>query len=147
MKIVTNARNIELTAPIKAHVEEKLGRLSTHFDFILEVHVILEIEKNPRIAANQLAEATIHVSGAVLRVEAGSDNLYTSIDMLADKIERSMRKHKTKLLARGGRGHHESIRKEGLQERDSQEPDLEKPEGLDVDIELEEGVEISFVNA
>ena len=103
MQIVTNGRNIDLTPAIKDYVQQKLQRLENHYDFIQEIHVILEVEKNPRIAENQLAEATVHVPGHVVRVEAASESLYASIDKLADKIERSLRKHKTKLLNRHGK--------------------------------------------
>src|SRR4051794_29540735 len=103
MQIVTNGRNLELTEAIKDYVQQKVSRLEKHFDFILEVHVILEVEKNPRISENQLAEATVHVNGAVIRVEAASENLYASIDKLVDKVERSLRKYKTKLMNRNGK--------------------------------------------
>jgi putative sigma-54 modulation protein len=131
MQIVTNGRNIELTEAIKDYVKQKISRLESHFDFIQEVHVILEVEKNPRIAENQLAEATIHVPGAVIRVEAASENLYASIDKLADKIERSLRKHKTKLLNRT-KNSHDTIRKEGGAEEEELIEEFE-----DEDFELE----------
>jgi len=114
MQIVTNGRNIELTPAIKDYVQQKVSRLESHFDFILEVHIILEVEKNPRIAENQLAEATVHVTGAIIRVEAASDNLYASIDKLVDKIERSLRKNKTKLMHRVSAKNHNTIRRESM---------------------------------
>ncbi len=139
MQIVTNGRNIELTDSIKSYVDEKVGRLQNHFDFIQEVHVILEVEKNPRISANQLAEATIHVTGAVIRVEAASENLYASIDMLVDKIERSLRKHKTKLMNRTGPRNHETIRKEaGALGADEAEDTMEDVEDIELRVRVEE---------
>ncbi len=146
MQIVTNGRNIELTDAIKSYVQQKVSRLEKHFDFILEVHVILEVEKNPRISANQLAEATVHVTGAVIRVEAASENLYASIDKLVDKIERSVQKHKSKLMSHGGKHNHGSIRKDGLPEEADTEAEGDEDEDFQLNVtvteEEEEGVEV-----
>ncbi|MEB3286580.1 MAG: ribosome-associated translation inhibitor RaiA [Vampirovibrionales bacterium] len=100
MKILINGRNIPLTDAIKNYALEKFDRLDHHFDFIQEIHVFLSVEKNPRVNESQKAEATIHVNRAVLRVEVSSQDLYGSIDLLVDKIDRSLQKHKTKLLGR-----------------------------------------------
>jgi putative sigma-54 modulation protein len=117
LKVIVNGRNIDLTDAIKGQVHEKLERLEHHYDFIQEIHVFLSVDKNPRIKDNQHAEATVHVKGAVVRVEVKTDNLYASIDKLVDKIDRSLRKHKTKLLGRAKSAKEgESIRKSGFEE-------------------------------
>jgi putative sigma-54 modulation protein len=116
MKLIVNGRNIELTDAIKAYVTEKIGRLEEHYDFIQDIHVFLGVEKNPRIQNCQLAEATIVVNRAVLRVEASSESLYGSIDTLVDKIERVLTRHKTKLLGRAKSSKGESIRHAGYEE-------------------------------
>lgn len=117
LKIIVNGRNIDLTDAIKNQVHEKLERLEHHYDFIQEVHVFLSVDKNPRIKDNQHAEATIHVKGAIIRVEVKTDSLYASIDKLVDKIDRSLRKHKTKLLGRAKSAKEgDSIRKAGFEE-------------------------------
>lgn len=116
MKLIVNGRNIELTEAIKAYVAEKVGRLEHHYDFIQEIHVFLSVEKNPRISANQLAEATVVVSRAVLRVEVSSEDLYGSIDKLVDKVDRVLNRHKTKLLHRAKTGRGESIRRTGVED-------------------------------
>lgn len=115
MKLIVNGRNIELTEAIKAYVTEKVARLEHHYDFIQEIHVFLSVEKNPRISANQLAEATVLVNRAVLRVEVSSEDLYASIDKLVDKVERVLTRHKTKLLGRAKSAKGESIRKAGVE--------------------------------
>lgn len=115
MKIIVNGRNISLTEAIKSYTLEKFDRLEHHFDFIHEIHVFLSVEKNPRISDNQVAEATIHVNRAVVRVEVASDNLYASIDQLVDKIDRSLAKHKTKLLGRAKSAKGQSIRRAGFE--------------------------------
>ena len=135
MRIIVNGRNIHLTDAIKSHVTEKFERLDHHYDFIHEIHVFLSVEKNPSISNNQLAEATVHVNGAVVRVEESSDNLYASIDKLVDKVERSLNKHKTKLLHRAKSGRSsggESIRKVGYEEGFiDRSPDETKDEELE----------------
>lgn len=141
MRIIVNGRNIQLTDAIKDHVSEKFNRLDHHYDFIREVHVFLSVEKNPSISKGQIAEATIHVSGAVVRVEVSSDNLYTSIDMLVDKVDRSLNKHKTKLLQRAKSGrsaHGESIRKVGFEEA------LAEAEHVKTEEEALEGVYFTY---
>lgn len=98
MKIIVSGRNINLTQGIKDHVTDKMRRLGDHFDFIQEIHVFLSVEKNPSIKDNQKAEATVHVNGAIIRVGATKADLYVGIDDLLHKIERALRKHKTRLM-------------------------------------------------
>lgn len=114
MKLIINGRHIDLTEGLKAHVAEKVARLEHHYDFIQEIHVFLSVEKNPRISAGHHAEATVVVSRAVLRVETASEDLYSSIDQLVDKVERVLTRHKTKLLGRAKSAKGESIRKAEL---------------------------------
>ncbi len=112
MKVIVNGRNIELTPAIKEHIEEKLSKLNTHYDFVQEAHVFLSVEKNPSIKDSHCAEATLHCQGSIVRVSVASADLYASIDDLVKKLERGLRKHKTKLIQRSqGRHHAASIRK------------------------------------
>lgn len=137
-KIIVNGRNIELTEAIKQHVTEKLQRLDHHYDFIQEIHVFLGVEKNPRINKSQLAEATVVVDRAVLRVEVSSEDLYGSVDLLVDKVDRVLGRHKTKLLGRSKHSKEgQSIRRvdfeAGVDQEAEAEPDF-----------VEEGVYFSF---
>lgn len=140
MKIILNGRNFTLTDAIKDHVEEKFSRLENHYDFVKEIHVFLSVEKNPRIEASQRAEATVHVNQAILRVEVSTDNMYASIDELVDKVDRSVGKHKTKLLGRTKQGHKsDSIRKAGFEEAVANEQEhLEEEQ----EHEFEDGVHL-----
>ncbi len=140
MKLIVNGRNIELTDAIKTSVEEKLGRLEHHYDFIQEIHVFLSVDKNPRISNNHHAEATVVVSRAVLRVETASENLYNSIDKLLEKVDRVLSRHKTKLLGRAKSAHGQSIRKTGIEEEmfSAEEMAEEGLEGVYVTFEDEE---------
>lgn len=97
MKLVIHGRNIEITDAIREHVEQKILKAVSHFKHLTnEVDVHLSVAKNPRIGANQAAEVTLFVDGAVVRAEESSENLYASIDLVADKISRQLRKFKEK---------------------------------------------------
>ena len=97
MKLVIHGRNIEITDAIREHVEQKILKAVSHFKHLTnEVDVHLSVAKNPRIGANQAAEVTLFVDGAVVRAEESSENLYASIDLVAYKISRQLRKFKEK---------------------------------------------------
>jgi putative sigma-54 modulation protein len=111
MKIIISGRNIQLTAALKDHINDKVKRLEQHFDFVTDIHFFLTAEKNPSIHLGMRAEATVHINGAVLKIHVNTADMYGSIDKLIDKINRSLTKHKTKLLHRHKAGHtHDSIR-------------------------------------
>lgn len=95
MKLVLQSKNIEITDSIREYVNNKIEKAVSHFEQITtEVDVSLSIAKNHRIAASQVAEVTIYVNGAVIRAEEASEHLYASIDLVADKISRQLRKYK-----------------------------------------------------
>lgn len=97
MKLVIQGKNIEITDAIREYVNQKIEKAVTHFQaMITEVDVHLSVARNPRVNSRQVAEVTIYVNGAVVRAEEGSENLYASIDMVADKISRQLRKYKEK---------------------------------------------------
>jgi putative sigma-54 modulation protein len=97
MKLVIHGRNIEITDAIREHVEQKILKAVSHFKHLTnEVDVHLSVAKNPRIGASQSAEVTLFVDGAVVRAQESSENLYASIDLVADKISRQLRKFKEK---------------------------------------------------
>jgi putative sigma-54 modulation protein len=95
MKIVLQSKNIELTDAIRDYVNQKVEKAASHFEQIMTgIDVNLSVAKNPRIAASQVAEVTIYVNGAIIRAEEASEHLYASIDLVADKISRQLRKYK-----------------------------------------------------
>jgi ribosomal subunit interface protein len=104
MKLIISGRNLPLTDGLKAKITEKLEKIRVHYDFLKEINVFLSVEKNPRITDNQIVEATLHVNGATLRLETASEDLYASVDMIIDKIDRALRRYKTKLLGRNKSG-------------------------------------------
>jgi putative sigma-54 modulation protein len=95
MKLVLQSKNIEITDAIRDYVNQKIVKAASHFENITtSIDVNLSIAKNPRIAASQVAEVTIYANGAVIRAEEASEHLYASIDLVADKISRQLRKYK-----------------------------------------------------
>lgn len=95
MNIQLTGRHLEITPAIRSYVNEKFGKIKRHFDHVIDMNIILSVEK-----LQQKAEATIHISGKNLFVECQDDNLYAAIDMLVDKLDRQVRRHKEKLSAR-----------------------------------------------
>jgi putative sigma-54 modulation protein len=95
MKLVIQGKNIEVTEAIREYVEQKIDKAVSHFQALTtEVDVHLSVARNPRIASSQSAEVTVYANGSVIRAEEKSENLYASIDLVADKIARKLRKFK-----------------------------------------------------
>jgi putative sigma-54 modulation protein len=95
MKLVIHGKNIEITDAIREYVHQKIEKAVNHFqNLTTEVDVHLSVARNPRINPKQAAEVTIYANGSVIRAEESSENLYASIDLVADKIARQLRKYK-----------------------------------------------------
>jgi putative sigma-54 modulation protein len=95
MKLVIQGKNMEVTEAIREYVEQKLDKAVSHFQALTtEIDVHLSVARNPRIASSQSAEVTVYANGSVIRAEEKSENLYVSIDLVADKISRKLRKFK-----------------------------------------------------
>jgi putative sigma-54 modulation protein len=92
MQISITGRHLEVTDSMKAYVEEKVNKLKRHFDHVTNIHVILEVEKNMH-----KAEATVQVSGATLFAEEHQEDMYAAIDLMVDKLDRQILKHKEKI--------------------------------------------------
>ncbi|MBI4532574.1 MAG: ribosome-associated translation inhibitor RaiA, partial [Candidatus Melainabacteria bacterium] len=103
MHVVVTGRNIELTPALKEYLLEKLQRAQKHFDHPLEIQALLSVAKNPSIADSQTAEVTIKLNGSIIRGEESTENMYASIDLVANKIERQLRKFKTRYYHRGNK--------------------------------------------
>lgn len=105
MHVTVTGRNIELTSALKDYLLEKLKRAQKHFDHPLDATALLSVAKNPSIPNNQTAEVTLKVNGTVIRGEESTENMYASIDLVADKIERQLRKYKTRYWQRAVKNH------------------------------------------
>jgi putative sigma-54 modulation protein len=93
MKIKTFGKNIEVTEGIKSAIEAKLGKLDKYFTKETSVDVTLSVNRN-----EQKVEVTIPVKGNIIRAEEVSGDMYASIDMVVDTIERQLVKYKNKLV-------------------------------------------------
>jgi len=94
MKIIISGRNMDVTAGLKSAVEAKIGKLERYFTADTEVFVTLSVEKE-----RQKIEVTIPVKGNIIRSEQTSNDMYVSIDLVEEIIERQLKKYKTKLIA------------------------------------------------
>ena len=92
MNLQISGHHLEITPAIHAYVTEKLERVTRHFDNVIDVNVILSVDK-----LKQKAEVTVHLSGKDVYVEAIEEDLYAAIDSLADKLDRQIQKHKQKV--------------------------------------------------
>ena len=95
MRITISGKNIELTEGLKQAVEEKLSKLEKFFKPDTDVYVTLSVEKD-----RQKIEVTIPAKGHVIRSEQVSNDMYVSIDLVEEVIERQLRKYRTKISAK-----------------------------------------------
>ncbi len=93
MKFIIVGRNIEVTPGLRTAVEDKLSKLEKYFNPETEVHVTLSVEKE-----RQKIEVTIPVKGSIIRSEQVSSDMYVSIDLVEEVIERQLKKYKKKII-------------------------------------------------
>ena len=95
MKFIILGKNIEVTPGLRSAVEDKIGKLEKYINHDTEAHVTLSVEKD-----RQKIEVTIPVKGNIIRSEQVSNDMYVSIDLVEEIIERQLKKYKTKLIAK-----------------------------------------------
>lgn len=118
MKVTVIAKNMELTEALKEIVQKKISKLEKYFEKDVEAKATLSVQKN-----RQIIEVTIPFNGAILRGEESTSDMYKSLDLVEDKLERQIRKQKTRL----SRKHGGSVRFGELNDIDSKlEEDLGK---------------------
>ncbi len=94
MKLLIHGRNLELTPALREYTQSKLEKAIHHFDgMVQEADVHLSIARNPSVP-QQTAEVTVFANGTVIRAQERSQNLYASIDLVANKLCRQLRKYK-----------------------------------------------------
>ena len=91
MQVSITGHHVDVTDSLKAHGEDKITKLKRHFDNVVDVHVILTVEK-----LEQKAEATVQISGAKLFAEDVQEDMYVAIDNMIDKLDRQIVKFKEK---------------------------------------------------
>ena len=92
MQITIDGHRVDVTDSIRDYVESKMTRIERHFDQVVDVHVVLGVEKQ-----RQMVEATIHLAGNNIHAHSENDDMYAAIDLLIDKLDRQVKKHKEKL--------------------------------------------------
>ena len=95
MNLNLTGRHLEITPAIREHVTSKLDKVKRHFDNVIDINVILSVDK-----LIQKAEASVHISGKTLFAETEDSNLYVAIETLVDSLDRQVLKHKEKHTAR-----------------------------------------------
>lgn len=94
MRLQVKGKNVEVSDAIRAYAEEKLSRLERQLNDPTRVELELAVERNPSIAANQIAEATIWTKGPTLRARESAVDMRASIDQLVDKLERQVARYR-----------------------------------------------------
>ena len=92
MQITIDGHHVDVTDSIRDYVESKMTRIERHFDQVVDVHVVLGVEKQ-----RQMVEVTIHLAGNNIHAHSENDDMYAAIDLLIDKLDRQVKKHKEKL--------------------------------------------------
>jgi putative sigma-54 modulation protein len=103
MQLSISGHHVELTESIHDYIEQKFEKLDRHSDQLTKVHVVVNVEK-----LHHLAEATAHVTGAELFANADAEDLYAAIDLLVDRLDRQLIKHKEKTTAHHHGSHERS---------------------------------------
>lgn len=91
MNITLTGHQLDITPAIRDYVTSKLDRVTRHFDHVIDVNVIMSVEK-----LKQKVEANVHVSGKDIFVESQDSDMYAAIDSLVDKLDRQLLRHKEK---------------------------------------------------
>ncbi|MCB1934392.1 MAG: ribosome-associated translation inhibitor RaiA [Nitrosomonas sp.] len=99
MNLKLTGNHVEVTPAMRDYVTTKINKITRHFDHVIDVSVILSVEKH-----KQKAEANLHIRGKDIFVEANGTDMYASIDSLVDKLDRQVLKHKEKNLEKRNHG-------------------------------------------
>ena len=118
MRYIISGKNLDITEGLRSAVTDKLGKLERYFTPDSEVHVTLSVEKE-----RQKIEVTIPMKGHTIRAEQASDNMYVSIDLVVEIIERQVTRHKKRILDKeqnSGYINNDFFDVEGLEDEDVQ---------------------------
>jgi putative sigma-54 modulation protein len=107
MNLTITGHHLEVTPAIRGYVEEKLKKVTRHFDNVIDVTVILTVEK-----LNHKAEVNLHVAGRDIYVESIEADMYAAVDVLVDKLDRQVLKHKEKA---NGHNHSNDLKRQAVE--------------------------------
>ena len=97
MNLTISGHHLDVTPALREYVSSKLERVKRHFDQVVDINVILCVEKLSEKERRQRAEATLRVKGKDIFVEHSSEDLYAAIDQLVDKLDRQVGRYKDKV--------------------------------------------------
>jgi putative sigma-54 modulation protein len=97
MNLTISGHHLDVTPALRSYVTHKLDRITRHFDRVVDVKVLLTVEKQKEKQGRQRAECNIHVKGNDLFAESAHADLYAAVDDLVDKLDRQVVRHKDKL--------------------------------------------------
>lgn len=98
MQVFLTGRNLEVTEALRRYAEEKVGRLQKYLEKITSAHIVLSVQKY-----RQIAEVTLRVRDLTIRGEESTNDLYSSIDLVVEKVERQLQRYKGKILNHASR--------------------------------------------
>lgn len=107
MQINITGHRMDVTPALRAFTLEKLNRLERHFEHITSIHVIFDVEK-----LRQIVEATIFIAKAEVHASSEAEDMYTAIDLLVDKLNSQLTKHKGKMIDHRDHRDHKDIEKD-----------------------------------
>lgn len=97
MNLTISGHHLDVTPAIREYVQNKLERITRHFDQVIDSHVILAIDNLTEKDKRQKAEINLRLSGKMVHVESVAHDLYAAIDLLMDRLDRQVMKYKTML--------------------------------------------------
>jgi putative sigma-54 modulation protein len=100
MELQVKGKNLDVSDSIRSYAEKKLAKLDKQLSKLARVEVELAVERNPSIAANQVAEATVWLKGHTLRARGASADMKASIDELTEKLLRQIKEERERRQAR-----------------------------------------------
>ena len=109
MNLTISGHHLEITPALRSYVTNKLDRITRHFDQVVDVKVLMTVEKQKEKERRQRAECTIRVKGNDLFAESAHEDLYAAVDELVDKLDRQVVRHKDRI-----QDHHDASKREML---------------------------------
>jgi putative sigma-54 modulation protein len=107
MNLTISGHHLEVTQALRSYVTTKLDRITRHFGQVVDIKVILTVEKQKEKERRQRAECNIHVKGSDMFAESSHEDLYAAVDDMVDKLDRQVGKHKTRVQDH----HHEGAKR------------------------------------
>lgn len=104
MNLLITGQHVDVSPALREYVETKLERVTRHFDQIVDIAVILGVEKPSEKEKRQRAEVNLRVKGNVIHIDHYAEDLYAAIDGMVDKLDRQVLKHKEKVQGHKSEG-------------------------------------------